>query len=327
VLIVVAEEPSAGYQSASTPVRLMHPDGKEADRLTVKQGARVARAAGGRIFVVGDDGSLKAIHRDGSVETLGSLGSGQPTGFAVSPDGKRWLWSTSDVNGLSQVHLAGDGLAPHVVAQLQTADKSVRAYSWTTGSAFISHQPNGIGGYILFDGPFGPVDRLDPATYTAAPVQTGNCLFSDMAGDQTVACFPAGSDPNSRAINIVRKDGTTKTLQLAMPRFAQEGDAYFSRDGSLLSVGGAANAATNNQPEQYGTDVITTKDGSIKRLAVDGVRPSDEMQGQSWLGDGSLIVFRPDGAAGGPAGVFLVGPGGNVTQLGGRGTPIGVISG
>ncbi len=210
---------------------------------------------------------------------------------------------------------------------MRSGDTSVRAYSWTTGGGFISHQPNGIGGYILFDASLGPADRLDPDKYSTTPVQTGNCLFSDMAGDQTVACFAPGSDPNSRTISIIRKDGTTKTLQLAMPRFAQEGDAFFARDGTQLSVAGATNAGANNQPEQYGTDVIATRDGSIKRLAVDGVRPSDEMQGQSWLDDGSLVVFRPDGAAGGPPGVFVVGPSGKVTELGGRGTPIGVISG
>ena len=327
VLIVVAEEPTTGYLTGPTTIRLMRPDGKEVDRLTVKQKSRVARAAGGRIFVIGDLGALKAIHRDGSVEDLGSLGSGPPSGFVVSPDGKHWLWSTYDANGLSQVHLAGDGLAARVVAQLQSMDKSVRAYSWTTAGAFISHQPNGIGGYILFDGPFGAVDRMDADKYSTTPVQTGNCVFSDMAAEGTVACFPAGSDQNSRAISIIKKDGTLKTLQLAMPRFSQEGDAFFSRDGRLLSVGGAANAGTNGQPEQFGTDVITTTDGSIKRLAIDGVRPSDQMQGQAWLDDGSLVVFRPDAAAGGSPGVFIVGSGGKVTQLGGRGTPIGLISG
>ena len=147
-----------------------------------------------------------------------------------------------------------------------------------------------------------------------------------MAADQAVACF-TGSGQNIRGIRIIRKDGTTKNIDLAMPRFAQQGGAFFSHDGNLLSVAGATGVGSGNQPEQYGTDVIATKDGSIKRLAIDGVRPSDAMQGQSWLDDSSLVVFRPDGAAGGPAAVFLVGPGGKVTQLGGRGTPIGVISG
>src|SRR3979411_694652 len=88
-LIVVAEEPPGTYANGPTPVRLMRTDGKEVDRLTVKQGSRVARAAGARIFVVGDDGSLKAIHRDGSVETLGSLGDRAPSGFMGRPDGTR----------------------------------------------------------------------------------------------------------------------------------------------------------------------------------------------------------------------------------------------
>jgi hypothetical protein len=325
VLIVVAEEPVAGYTNAPTLVRLMHPDGKEVDRLTVKQGTRVVRAAGARIFVIGDDGSLKAIHRDGSVENLGSVGTGE-RGFVVSPDGKRWLWSTFDGNTLSHVYLAGDGLAPRVVAQMQASDKSVHAYSWTSGGAFIDHPPpSGIGGYMPFEHSWGEVVRLDPAKFSTAPVQVGDCQFSDMARDETVACL-TGSGQNRRVIKVIRKDGTAKTIELAMPRFAQDGAAFFSRDGNLLSVAGAANVATNSQEEQFGTDVITTKDASIKRLAIDGVRPSDEMQGQSWLDDGSLVVFRQDGAAGGPPGVFLVSPSGKVTQLGGRGTPIGLIS-
>ena len=70
-LIVVAEEPATGYQNSPTTVRLMRPDGTVAGRLTVKQGANVVRAGGGRIFVVENDGALKAIHPDGSVENLG----------------------------------------------------------------------------------------------------------------------------------------------------------------------------------------------------------------------------------------------------------------
>jgi len=326
-LIVVAEEPATGYQNSPTTVRLMRPDGTVAGRLTVKQGANVVRAGGGRIFVVENDGALKAIHPDGSVENLGSVGSGQPNGFAVSPDGTHWMWSTWDTNGVSQVHIAGDGMSQRVVAQMQSRDQSVHAYSWTGGGAFIDHKPNGIGGYILFDASFGEVDRLDPNNFTTTPLRSGSCQFSDKSRDGTVACFPGSGDPNSRSISIIKNDGSSKTIQLAMPRFAQDGDAFFSRDGQRLSVAGAANAGTNNQPERYGTDVITTIDASIQRLAIDGVRASDEMQGQAWLDDGSLVVWRPDNAAGAPPAVYLVGPAGKVTQLGGRGTPIGVITG
>lgn len=127
-------------------------------------------------------------------------------------------------------------------------------------------------------------------------------------------------------MNLVAPNGSAKTIQLAMPRFAQDGGAYFSADGSQLTVGGAPSAGTSGQREQYGTDLVTTKDVSIRRLSTDGVRPSDELKAGTCLEDGSIIVWRPDGAAGGPPGVFVVSPGGKVTQLGGRGMPIGLMS-
>src|SRR5207237_1227231 len=97
-LIVVAEQAAGGFDSGATTVHLMRRDGTEADRLTIKQHSMVSRAAGSRIFVTGNDGSLKAVHRDGSVESLGSVGTSQPAGFIVSPDGKRWMWQTNDGN-------------------------------------------------------------------------------------------------------------------------------------------------------------------------------------------------------------------------------------
>jgi hypothetical protein len=327
VLIVVAEEPAAGYQSAPTPVRLMRPDGKEVDRLTVKQGARVARAAGARIFVVGDDGSLKAIHRDGSVENLGSLGDRAPYGFMVSPDGTRWMWRTNSGQA-AQIHLAGNGLASRVVAESNENAHAIQTYSWTPAGAFLVYAPDGIGGYILFNPALGPVKKVDLARFTAAPVaHTDSCQFSDMSRDGTIACFPRGGAQNSRSLSLIAPDGKATTIALAMPRFTQYGDAFFSPDGRQLTVAGATSVGSDNQPEQYGTDLVKTSDASIGRLSIDGVRLNDAIQAQAWLADGSLVVWRPEGAVGGAPGVFLVGAGGKVTQLGGRGTPIGVISG
>jgi hypothetical protein len=48
---------------------------------------------------------------------------------------------------------------------------------------------------------------------------------------------------------------------------------------------------------------------------------------QSWLADGSLVVWRPNGAAGGSAGVFIVGPGWKATQISQGGFPIGMLAG
>lgn len=188
VLIVVAEEPSGGYQSAPTPVRLMRPDGTEAVRLVIKQGARVARAAGSRVFVLEENGALKAVHKDGSVEDLGRLGDRPPGEFMVSPDGRRWMW---DTNGgqTTQVHVAGDGLAPRVVAGSRRCP-SDRAVLLDPGGRLPRRYASGHWRLILFDPARGPIQRLDLTSSKTSPVPyTDHCAFSDMARDGTIACF------------------------------------------------------------------------------------------------------------------------------------------
>jgi len=325
-LIVVAEQAAGGFDSGATTVHLMRRDGTEADRLTIKQHSMVSRAAGSRIFVTGNDGSLKAVHRDGSVESLGSVGTSQPDGFIVSPDGKRWMWQTNDGN-TSRVYLAGDGLTSRAIAESHENARAITTYSWTAAGAFLVDTPVGIGGYILFDTALGPIQKVDLNSFTAKPVaHTDTCQFSDMASDGTLACFPRSADRNSRSLSLISPDGKATTVQLAMPRFTQYGDAYFSRDGRQLTVAGATSVGSENQPEQFGMDIMTTADASIKRLAVDGVRPSESMQAQTWLEDGSLVVWRPDGAAGGSSGVFVISPTGQSKQITtGRTMPIGIL--
>lgn len=327
-LIAIAEVPSGGYSAGPTPVRLMQADGKEVDRVTIKQGVtEVAAAAGSRIFVLEGNGALKAVHKDGSIEDLGRLGDRPPEGFMVSPDGRRWMWGTND-GQTAQVHLAGDGLAPRVVAESHENARAIRPYSWTLVGAFLADGPVGIGGYILFYPALGPVKKVDPASFSVTPVaHTDTCQFSDMARDGTIACFPGGGAQNSSSLSLIAPDGKVTTIALAMPRFTQYGDAYFSQDGRQLTVAGATSVGSSNQPEQYGTDLVTTSNASIKRLSIDGVRLSETIGALSWAADGSLVVWRPDGAAGGPAGVFLVSTSGKVIQLGGGGRPIGLISG
>src|SRR5206468_2531568 len=45
------------------------------------------RSGGWRYYEKEKDGAIKAIHPDGSVENLGSVGSGKPNDFADIPDG------------------------------------------------------------------------------------------------------------------------------------------------------------------------------------------------------------------------------------------------
>src|SRR5438874_10374298 len=74
-LIVVSDQPAGPDESsASINLRLVRPDGSQAQQLTVKQGAAVLAARGERIFIK-EGSALKALHKDGSVETLADLGT------------------------------------------------------------------------------------------------------------------------------------------------------------------------------------------------------------------------------------------------------------
>lgn len=91
VLIVISQQPAlSGDTSSSKPLHLVRPDGSEAQSLTLRPGVTVLTAAGSRIFVK-EGSALKALHRDGSVEALGDLGTSDITAFVASPDGRRWL--------------------------------------------------------------------------------------------------------------------------------------------------------------------------------------------------------------------------------------------
>jgi hypothetical protein len=320
VLIVVSDHDPGDPRAAT--LRLLRPDGTIVQTLSVKAGAELLGATGSRIFVRSGT-VLKAIHQDGSVEELGDLGGSGP--FAASPDGKRWMWGTTAGNQ-SQVHLAGDGMSPRVLAQSSTTEqRAVEPYSWTPMGAFLVDSPVGIGGYIVFNTAFGPVKKLDLASFSTSPVpHTDMCGFSDMSRDGTIACFAPRQ--NGYSLLLFNPDGKQQTVELATPRFALVGDAYFSRDGKQVTVAGATGAGANGSAEQFGTDLVTVSNGSIRRLGVDGVRLPSLLRWQAWLDDGSLVVWRPAGAAGGPAGVFIVSPGGKAAQISQGGFPIGVIA-
>ena len=319
-LIVVSDHDPGDPQAAT--LRVLRPDGTLVQTLSVKAGAELLGAAGARIFVRSGT-VLKAIHQDGSVEELGDLGG---TGrFFASPDGKRWMWGTT-IGSQGQVHLAGDGMTSRVVAQSNSQQQTIAPYTWTPVGAFLVDTPVGIGGYILFDPARGPVKKLDLTSFSATPVaHTDTCGFGDMARDGTIACFAPRQ--NGYSLLLFTPDGKQQTIELATPRFALVGDAYFSRDGKQVTVAGATGAGANGSPEQFGTDVATVSDGSIRRLAIDGVRMPSFPTWQSWLDDGTLLVWRPQGAGGGAPGLFAVSPTGKVMQISQGGFPIGVLTG
>jgi hypothetical protein len=303
-------------------ISIFSEDGKSVRVLPLQPGTSVLAVAGARIFVQGADGSLKAIRRDGSVETLGTAGTA-PTGIGgliPSPDGKRWLWASQTADSSSQsVYLAGDELAMRTLATFPYPTVLV-AYAWTPNGIFLDSLPMDYFGYRPFNttfGAFGGVRRLDPNSGTIQTVGTpSQCIFSDEAADGAIACFPTATGylvPTLHAVRIVASAGHVRDLSLAVPRFNFVGDAFFSPDGSMLTVAGATGVGdnapqsgnTNPKPEQYATDIVQTADGSISRFGPNGTRPA--MGRQSWLPDGQLVLWRPDSVGGAP-GLYVLDP-------------------
>ena len=320
MLIVIADYPQSSPETTPTVLHLVRPDGTEANRLTLKAGATTTTAGGARIFVVEHGGVLKALHRDGSVEDLASLGVPDPGMIVASPDGKTWLWGTLDTSGKGTVYAGSKGAAPRPVDQSTEDARAVRPYSWTQRGPAIEHGAVGIGGYILFYTATGPIDLVDPANGRVTPLNhTTDCSFSDLAANGMIACFPSAHE---HTLSLIAGSGHVTSVALPADRFAREGAAYFSPNDDKVIVGGATGAGPGQ--ERFASDLIRTTDGSITPLALDNVQPATG--GWAWLADGSVIVYRPQLAAA-PPGVWLVGPTGNITKLAAGGEPIGVLTG
>lgn len=328
ILIATAVTPQAGPGS----VTLYNPSGARVAHYVLDAGTKVLAVAGSRIFTQRASDHLKAIRRDGTAEDLGSLGAAVRW-FAANPDGTRWIWSTLEDASSPEhsfVHLAGDGLTARIVEELTRAGTMLGTISWTRQGAFVQYgNAYGHGGYFPF-ARFnewllveGSVHLLDPVTghITALPATFG-CTFGDMASDGSVICFPGGA-----YVRLVSSSGKTTNIPLATPRFNNVGEAFCAPTAAICTVAGATGVGTsmdpNHQPEQYGTDLITT-DGSISRFGPDGVDPA--MGWQSWLPDGSLVLWRRPGAAGGPSGIYVLDKSGHGPFIPDSGEPVGYLN-
>jgi hypothetical protein len=315
----VVAEPYLNSPSAPIRLDLFRPDGALVDHLQLPTGSEVLAAAGDRIFFQSEN-VLKALHSNGSVETL--LASFSESRLIVNPEGTRWIWRTYQAGGdtvHSQVFLGGDNLSPRVIEDSTERQRVLEPYSWTAQGVFVEHSPMGIGGYIPFAPAFGPVDRLDPTTWiVSADPRTSACSFSDRAADGTIACFTQTQD--SRQLTLVRLDGGKQTIQLAKPIFNLSGDAFFNPTASRLTVVGAVGTPP---AEQFTTELASSTDGSLTPAAEAGVRIA--MGPQSWLPDGSLVLWRPQGAAGGSPGLYVAPSTGATTFIPVSGTPVGYL--
>jgi len=326
-------------------VRLVTLGGQVVADYPIEQGATQLAVAGNRIFMATLSGELKAILRDGTVEDLGPLGTCCPN-LVPSPDGKRWVWGTSQSRAgsseiSSQIHEAGDGLADRVVERLVSADSGspgspaysvaryLIPYAWTAGGLFIAHG-FGVGGYLPFGFFFAPMDRLDPETGKVTALSVGDkCFLGDVAGDGTIACFAGlGMRPTTVTLRLAAPNGSTKEVALAPPQFNLMGDAWFDPSGTVLTVAGATGVGNgmgnpDPQPEVY-TTYLVRLDGSMVQFGPAGARPA--LRARSWLSSEQLVLWRPSGAAGGQTGLYVLDMNGRGNFIADPGMPMGVLS-
>jgi hypothetical protein len=340
-LVVETTAPTANVAGTIT---LLSTDGRDINKLVVPPGAMVLAAAGSRVFIRASDGTLQALHRDGTIERL-NIGPYRLTGIGglvPNPAGTQWVWASQNADSSSQALYAGGSGSARLLATLPYP-LVLEAYAWTPKGVVLDSLPMDFSGYRPFNTTFGAgggVRELDVATGTVRPLATpSQCIFSDSAPNGSIACFPTPSGylvPNQHALRIVDPGGKTTDLSLALPRFTYVGDAFFSPDGSTLTVAGATGSglistdagppSANPSLEQYGTDLVKVADGSIVRFGPSGVRPA--MGRQSWLPDGRLVLWRPN-ATGGSPGLYVMAP--YTTAPGAEietsGTPIGFLTG
>lgn len=327
--------------STSQGIDLYTEDGKLAGRLPLPAKTTVLAAAGARIFFEAPEGPLQAMTRDGSTTTLWApdLSKQFSVGaFIVNPDGSAWLSAAQSKDTTTQtVVVGGDGRTPAKVATFPSP-KVLAPYLWDSKGVLLDSEPMDYFGYKPFPTPW---DRyglsvMDPSTGSIRDFTTpSGCVFSDQTADGKVACFPASPGylvPDLHSVRIVDSAGKSSDLSLALPRFKFVGDAYFSPDGSLLTVAGATGEAETspdhqqpNGPEEFGTDLVQVGAGSIARFGPVGTRPA--MGRRSWLPDGRLALWRPD-SVGGQPGLYVLDPKGtgDGPEIPVDGIPVGYLT-
>lgn len=310
-------------------LRLVALDGREIAHTSIPAPTSFS-GVGGDMATFVTDGQVKGLRPDGVVITLGTLRNFDGTRVNMSPDGQQWLWATSSWNGdrpTSKLLLGSKSDPERTVAELNSGSEPrvLRPYRWEAAGPVYQSSATGLGGYILFDGTTGPSWRLDPVTGRSAPILDGTtCTIGDLASDGTIGCFRHG---DTTSLDVLSPGGHIVEMPLSRPEFLHYGALSFKpgSEARMLVLGGATGVGADGAKEQYQTYLVDASVRTMKPFGPVGLRPGDGSW--SWLSNGSLIAYRPVGAAGGDPGVYLISKGGSTNRVFASGTPVGVLNG
>jgi hypothetical protein len=322
-LIAVLDRP---FGAAPNTLRLLRPDGVEVAETAVDPDAEAITAAGPRLLIAGA-GKLQAIERDGTSSALPTL-PGDATndlvrGLVAKADGSAWLWSSvsqSDSGAESRLYLSGPRTPATLLLDRHEAGTALQPVAWTAGGPVVSEEPLGIGGYVLFRRTFGAASLLDVDARTLRPLASGDCAFSDLAVDGTVACVSDGREgPHGDApvtLHLLR--GGHAAVSVALPAsMRQAGAALFRPGGGVVSL--AMSPALGEGQEQVETDLVDVASGARHAFGPAGVMPA------AWLPDGRLVAVRLPGVVGGGAGTYVVAADGSAALISPASTVVGIL--
>ena len=310
-------------------LRLITLDGREVAHTSIPGPASFS-GVGGDMATFVANGQLKGLRPDGAVVTLGTLRGFDVTRVTISPDGQQWLWAISSQSGgqLTSKLLLGSKADPkRPVADLTagTEPRVLRPYRWEAAGPVYQSSATGLGGYILFDGTTGPSWRLDPVSGRSTSILDGTtCTIGDLAPDGTIACFRHG---DTTALEVLSPGGHVVEMPLTRPAFFHYGAISFkpAAEATTLVLGGATGVGAAGAEEQYQTYLVDARMRTLKPFGPAGLRPGDGSW--TWLSDGSLIAYRPVGAAGGDPGIYRISKAGWAKKVSASGIPIGVLNG
>ena len=312
-LLVETSAPTTGQGPVT--VHWIALDGREVASRVLPANEALIGPGGGRLLVYRSDGHVLDLHIDGTADDIGSgmpanTAPGQtdvPVRTVVSPDGNQWIWakmvsSTPQGNVHSQIWLSGVGQTPRLVADATEMAHALEPHSWKLNSPLIAHGAIGVGGYLLFDDySFGAVDQLDLVSGKQTPVGPADASVVDVARNGAVGYI-------QNHMVIVNGPGL-RGLSFALPASGRAGGVLFDPTSSHLVF--ATSPALGPQGEQIETDIADLNTGARTKVGPAGIRPV------GWTSDGRLIAIRPNGAAGGPSGTYLVSVSGSVSQVSG----------
>lgn len=318
---------------------LINLNGQAVAQTLISKSAVIAGTTADEVAYESGD-QLQALRSDGQVVTLGSMDGFKGGRVVLSPNGKQWMWSTYNRQGNDQIH-SFIYLDNRLVADDVLQGRFFEPVAWTEKGVVFEEADMSLSGYQPFDLVTGRTQLLQANDQSAGNPPQGPqltsqaCLYGDLSGDDTLACrTPSGTTVTSTAsLQVTQPSGASFAVPLPVPQFAEAGAISIlppalqtsSPAPSEAVVGGAtlAGAASSGRGEMYTTAVINLTTHVLTPLPTPGLRPG--AGSWTWLSPTELITYRPAGAAGGAAGIYIANTNGGVSALWPQGTPVGLL--